>query len=265
MKNKILENIKELFNRNLAKGSNKEVLDPSDRESRSYNEIKAAYEKLRNLLTDENVKLYIAGGFVPYLLLNQDSNRLHDDIDAIIPIKDIESIRKVFKKSRLYNPYLDSKNFAKDGQDYGFDIVINKVPVGIYPFTYDGNKVTQYNYDAYTKQCKIKEFEVEKLSDYVMEYTGLDGRKYNAMSLEYIKLSKEKAARPKDILDCHKIDEYGIRKNVYDRLNMYKTVQDTKAEKLSFIKNLKDGAREVSDIKYSKKIEKTDGRNKKQL
>ena len=46
------------------------------------------------------------------------------------------------------------------------------------------------------------------------------------MSLEQIKLSKHGANRPKDIADNKKIDEIGVREDVYSRIKPYEQVQD---------------------------------------
>jgi len=242
-----------IFNRRLLPHNTTQYLEPNNRESRSYKQIKKAYTSLSELLTDEKFKVYISGGFAPYLLLNQDSGRLHDDIDTVVRMEDIGYFRKTFQEAGLYNSEYDSQTFAKDGQDYGFEIVINGVPVGIYPFTYKDKRITQYSYDPYTRHCKIKEIEVEELSDYIMTYEGIDGRQYNTMSMEYIKFSKDKAGRPKDIVDSKRIESYGIRQDVYGRLKMFNQIQDVKAEKLDFINRI--GTNLVENDSYNNSIE----------
>lgn len=242
MKNKVIEIIKEMYNKIFSRKflpyTLPHTFDSNNRESRNYKQIKSAYEELRNLLEDEKVKVYISGGLAPYLLLNQDSGRFHDDIDTIVAMKDMTSLRRIVKKAGLYNPNWDSKTFVKDGTDYGLEVMINGVPIGIYPFIHKNKKIVQYTYDPYTTQCKIKELEIEDLSDYIMTYRGIDGRLYDTMSMEYIKFSKEQAGRPKDIIDLKNIENTGIREYVYNRLQMFKQIQDTKAESLNFAKSL---------------------------
>ena len=161
---------------------------------------------------------------MPYILTNEDSGRLHDDIDTICRIEDIDKIRKIIINAGFYDPKWDSKTFSPDSIDCGFEMKINGVPFGIFPFTYDEkNKIiTQYSMDPYNKTCKTKIIPVEKISDYIMIYRGKDGKTYNTMSLEYIKLTKYKAKRPKDIMDSKKIEETGLlRQEVLERIQMY--------------------------------------------
>lgn len=255
-----------IFKRKLLPYTAPNILDSNNRESRNYKQIKSAYEKLRNSLEDEKVKVYIAGGIVPYLLLNQESSRLHDDIDTIVAMEDMSSLRRILKKLGVYNSDWDSKTFAKDGIDYGFEIIINGVPIGISPFIYENKKVVQYTYDPYTTQCKIKELEVENLGDYIMTYPGIDGRQYDTMSMEYIKFSKEQAGRPKDIVDLKKIDNYRIRQYVYNRLQMFKQIQDIKAEDLNFTKSLEVKLNETnSNNNYYEKEKRVCDKEEKDL
>ncbi len=206
--------------------------EEDERGSRTFKQIKDAYLKVRTLLKEAGLTIYIAGGSVPYLLLNQESGRLHDDIDSVCRMEDMPKLRQLFRQAGLYNPEWDSMTYAKDGMDYGFEMKVDGVPVGIYPFTYKNGELTQYTYDPYNHHCKIKEFPVQELSDYIVTYTGLDGQSYDAMSLEYIKLSKDKAGRPKDIADSQKISEFGYRHEVIDRIALPKETQNIRAEKL---------------------------------
>ena len=52
-----------------------------------------------------------------------------------------------------------------------------------------------------------------------MHYQSQDGHVYETMSLEYIKLSKKDAHRPKDIIDIAAIEKLNlIRNEVYSRI-----------------------------------------------
>lgn len=195
-----------------------------NRESRTFSQIKEVINRIQKLLEENGLNIYISGGTVPYLLLNEDSNRLHDDVDTICKLEDIESLRELFKKEGLYKPEWDSKNYSRDGKDYGFEMEIDGVPFGIYPFNYKNGTVTQYSFDPYNKMCKTKTIPIEQLTDYICTYESRDGKRYDTMSLEYIKLSKDNARRPKDIADSKKISEYGIRNDVMSRITMYKEV-----------------------------------------
>jgi len=195
-----------------------------ERESRTFSQIKDVQDKVQELLNQYGLKVYISGGSVPYLLQNEDSGRLHDDIDTICKKEDIDKLRKVFIDAGLYNPEWDSRNFSEDGEDYGFEMKIDGVPFGIFPFEYDeiNKTVTQYSADPYIQTCKTKTIPIHEMTDYIMSYRGLDGKVYDTMSLEYIKLTKDNAGRPKDIVDSRKIEETGmLRKEVMDRVQMY--------------------------------------------
>lgn len=197
----------------------------STQDSKKFLEIKEAYRKLQALLQTDSNKIYLAGGTVPYFLLNQDSQRLHNDIDTICNKSDISDLRTRLKQTPYYISEWDSLNFTTDGRDYGLEILIDNVPVGIYPYTYQNNQLIQYSWDPYTKSGKIKEFPLTQITDYVLPYRGKDGQIYHTMSLEYIFLTKAVAQRPKDIQDIQKIKEIGIRQQVMSRISMYQQTQ----------------------------------------
>lgn len=204
-----------------------------NRNSRTFSQIKEVEEKVEKILKGTGLKIYISGGSVPYLLLNQDSNRLHDDIDTVCRLEDMKKLREIFKQAGLYQEEWDSMTYATDGKDYGFEMNIDGVPFGIYPFSYEKEILTQYSYDPYNKQCKIKVIPLKELSDYIMTYESVDKKIYDTMSLEFIKMTKDFAKRQKDIVDSLKINETGLlRKDVLDRIEMPQEVQKTKASKL---------------------------------
>lgn len=202
-----------------------------ERDNQTFAGIRNAYQKFQQLLASNETKVYLAGGVVPYLLLNQDSNRLHDDMDTIARMEDMMKLRFLAQQAGWYHPSWDSLNVTQDGQDYGFEIKIDGVPVGIYPFTYEDGLLTQYSYDPYNTACKIKEMPLHELSDYVTTYPSKDGKVYDMMSLEYIKKSKEKVNRQKDIQDIMKIEETGLlRKEVEERIFPPREVQNQFAQ-----------------------------------
>ena len=198
-----------------------------ERNNKTFVQVKAAYLKIQAIMTTVKIGLYLAGGIVPYFLLNEDSNRLHDDIDTVCSINDMQMLRDVLKKEGLYLPEWDSINYSKDGKDYGFEILVDGVPVGIYPFSYENGHVLQYGYDPYTKECKTKSIEVQELTDYVTSYKSRDGKIYNTLSLEYIKLTKDSTKRQKDLIDSKKIVETNlIKPDVLNRIKMYTVIDN---------------------------------------
>ena len=201
----------------------------SNRDNKTFEQVKEVYKKVQNILDENGLKVYLSGGTVPYILQNEDSGRLHDDIDTICEKEDMNNLREVFKKEGFYKEEWDSKTYATDGVDYGFETMIDGVPYGIYPFSYNkgAKKMTQYSFDPYTKECKQKTMPMEELSDYVMTYRGLDGKTYDMMSLEYIKLSKDNAGREKDIIDSKKIEETKLLRNdVMNRISMFNEIKN---------------------------------------
>lgn len=211
------------------KGNNKNAED-----NVSFKQVKSTLSKLNQILKNTNLKLFISGGTVPYLLLNQDSKRMHSDIDTICFKKDIDKIRKIFQKTKYYIPAWDSLNIVKDGKDYGLELLVDNVPVGIYPFNYENNLLTQYSYNPQNQTCKIKQIKLDDLKDYVLTYTSQNGDIYNTMSLEFIKKSKECLGRKKDIIDLKKILETGlIRPNILNRIDEIKETQNKKASDLN--------------------------------
>ena len=196
------------------------IENDTNREAQNFEDIKKALSKLQTLTRFLDAPMYISGGIVPYLLLGQDSGRLHDDIDTIVDLKDIHELRKVFKDTPYYNADWDSLNHVQDGNDYGFELNVDGVPVGIYPFIDDDDTILQYTYDPYTHECKIKRIPEKKKENYVKTYTSTTGEVYTTMSLEYIKKSKDIAGRGKDIKDSAKIDEYGYDEDLYSTIEL---------------------------------------------
>lgn len=43
-------------------------------------------------------KIFLAGGLVPWVISSEDSNRLHSDIDFVVPLSEMETIRAFLKE-----------------------------------------------------------------------------------------------------------------------------------------------------------------------
>ena len=200
-----------------------------------FSKIQTTVELIKETTKFASGKLYIAGGTVPYILLGQDSNRLHSDIDTVVDLKDINELREIFKNTPYYKEEWDSLNLVKDGNDYGFELDIDGVPVGIYPYLVDDDKIIQYTFDPYNTLCKIKKLPQKDINKYVNSYIGLNGQSYNTMSLEYIKKSKDSNPRPKDSADSEKIAQYGYSKEIYDSIDLPENmeVQKKSAEEIN--------------------------------
>lgn len=206
----------------------------NDRESSTFEQIKDALEKVQRIFINYNIPVYFCGGIVPYLLLNQNSNRLHDDIDIITKLENMPKLREIFKKTEFYIGKYDSMMHINEEIDYGFMINVDGVPVGIYPYTYEENTLRQYSFNPYNTRCKIKEIHLKELSDYLMTYKSVNGTIYNTMSLEYIKKTKEELNREKDIIDIKKIEETNLlRQDVIERIKPYTQIQNKKSTEIN--------------------------------
>ena len=65
-----------------------------------------------------------------------------------------------------------------------------------------------------------------------MSYKAVNGQVYNTMSLEYIKMTKDKAHREKDVQDLVKISKTGLlRDDVLNRIQMYKEIKNENLSK----------------------------------
>ena len=193
------------------------------RESRTFNQIKRAYGKFQELLGSYlQTRTFIMGGAAPYLLMNKDSKRLHDDIDVICYLEDIPILRKRFKDTPYYKDSWDSLNYKKGGLDFGFTLIIDDVPIGIKPFFVLNNILMILFFVPYQKDfVQIQVNNVENLYDYFTKYKGADGKVYYMATLEFIKKSKDFFSlfnRHKDVVDSKFIEEIGINRNIYYRV-----------------------------------------------
>lgn len=183
----------------------------------TYSEIKSAYNEIKTILS--NVDLYVCGGFVPFLLLNEDSQRLHHDIDCIVSLDDMDKIRNKLINTKYYIPNDDSINLVNNIDDYGLEVNINGITIGLYPYKLCNNKIYQYSYNADNKRFKIKILD-DSLNNYLKQYKSYDGNIYKTISLEYLRKSKEVASRDKDLIDIVAIDKYGYDQNAYDNIRI---------------------------------------------
>ena len=98
-------------------------------------------EKLQSIifhiLSDNRLKqiLYLSGGLAFFLATKEKSDRMHEDIDFIVNIKDMPYVRSYLKENKLYQKELDSLYFENGRYgDYGLKVIIDNVPVSFSPF-----------------------------------------------------------------------------------------------------------------------------------
>lgn len=184
----------------------------------TLDQIRQSYNYLKQILKEKEKYISLAGGVVPYFLLNKDSNRLHSDIDTLCNIENMNSIREALQQSPYYDAEQDSISYSLAKKDYGLSLKIMDVPIGIYPYSFQNEMLTQYSYDPITHEAKERKGQVEQLSNYVRNYTSLSGTNYNTIGLEYLKKSKDISNWEKDKIDSNAISEYGYNQDLYDRI-----------------------------------------------
>lgn len=170
-----------------------------------YSEVMEVYKKIEKM-NKTKAKLYLSGGIVPYVLLNEDSNRRHVNLDLLCSKDDIRMIREVFRKNDLYEPKRDSLTYTINNIDYGLQVVIDKIKVNIAVFEEKDNGIIEYSFDCHNRIGRIKNINA-KLSDYIVPYVSADNKKYNTLSLEFLIADKIMLKREKDKKDIEKIKE----------------------------------------------------------
>ena len=187
-------------------------------ENKTFYELQKTLIKLQNILGNNFEKLYLAGSIVPYLLLETDSGRLHEDIDTICFEEDINHLREIFKLTPYYSEKWDSIYY--NTEDCGFEIQIDGVPISISRATYTDKELKIFDFNPFTNQCTCKIMQTDEISDYFINYFGIDNKLYKCMTLEYIKKTKDGLKRPKDIIDSMVIESMGFRDDIYERITI---------------------------------------------
>lgn len=175
------------------------------KEEFSYEELMTTFEKIEKM-NKTKVKLYLSGGLVPYVLLNEQSERKHTDLDLLCKKEDMRIIREVFRNNDLYDPKKDSLTYTVNNIDYGFEVVIDKVKVNISVFEEVSDGIVEYYFNSKTKIGRIKNINT-KLNDYIVPYVSSNNKKYLTKSLELIIADKLLLNREKDKKDIEKIQE----------------------------------------------------------
>lgn len=170
-----------------------------------YDIIVDVYNKIVKM-NKTKAKLYLTGGIVPYILLNENSNRKHLNLDLLCSKDDIRMIREVFRKNDLYEPKRDSLTYTINNIDYGFQVVIDKVKVNILVFEEKDNGIVEYSFDCHRRIGRIKNINA-RLNEYIVPYVSSDNKKYMTLSLELLIANKLLLNRDKDKIDIEKIKE----------------------------------------------------------
>lgn len=176
-----------------------------NKDTHTINELMRVYDKIIKM-NKTKVKLYLSGGVVPYVLLDENSNRRHKDLDLLCKKEDARMIREVFRHHDLYEPKRDSLTYTVNNIDYGFEVVIDNVKVNISLFEETETGITEYYFSSRNKIGRIKNINA-KMNDYIVPYVSSDNKKYLTKSLELIIADKLLLNREKDKTDIQKIRE----------------------------------------------------------
>ena len=176
-----------------------------EREEYSFDDLLSTYEKIEKM-NKTKIKLYLSGGIVPYILLDQRTERKYTDLNLLCKKEDMRMIREVFRNNDLYDPKRDSLTYTVNNIDYGFEVIIDKVKVNILVFEEKEEGIVEYYFNSKTKNGIIKNLNV-KLNDYIVPYVSSDNKKYVTKSLELIIADKLLLNRDKDKKDIEKIQE----------------------------------------------------------
>lgn len=171
----------------------------------TYEEVLNAYQKIEKM-NRTSAKVYLRGGIVPYVLLNEDSNRRHSNLDLLCSKKDINMLREIFRKKNIYDPKKDSLTYTINNIDYGFQVIIDKVKVDIAVFEETEDGIIEYSFDCKKRLGRIKNL-AARISDYIVPYVSANNKKYMTLSLEFVIADKLMTGRAKDQKDIEKAQE----------------------------------------------------------
>lgn len=169
-------------------------------------------------------KTFLAGGLVPWVLSHQNSNRLHNDIDFVVPLHEMAAIRRFLKEHGLYDPSHDSQLLPcnKEQIDFGTEIFLEDLPVSFTPFfTSQGNLIQR---DFTTADFRAKDSLVTlrlpglSLADYITSYPLSHGQKLYCTSLEFIYAKKSRKNRLKDEADLEQMRQMRLDENRLARI-----------------------------------------------
>ena len=127
-------------------------------------------------------KIFLAGGLVPWVISGEDSNRLHSDIDFVVPLSEMEAVRTFLKEQELYDQTHDSLFTTAD----------------------------------FSTKDSLVTLSLPNLSpeDYITAYALPDGQKLCCTSLEFVYAKKSRKNRPKDQGDLQKMKQIGLNENL---------------------------------------------------
>lgn len=164
-------------------------------------------------------KIFLAGGLVPWVISSEDSNRLHSDIDFVVPLSEMETIRAFLKEQGLYDHPHDSLFLScnKEKVDFGTEIFLDGLPISFTPFFKENNNLVQRDFTTadFSTKDSLMTLSLPNLSseDYITAYALPDGQKLCCTSLEFVYAKKNRKNRPKDQGDLQKMKLIGLKES----------------------------------------------------
>lgn len=164
-------------------------------------------------------KIFLAGGLVPWVISGEDSNRLHSDIDFVVPLSEMETVRTFLKEQGLYDQTHDSLFLPcnKEKVDFGTEIFLDGLPISFTPFFKENNNLVQRDFTTadFSTKDSLMTLSLPNLSseDYITAYALPDGQKLCCTSLEFVYAKKSRKNRPKDQGDLQKMKLIGLKES----------------------------------------------------
>lgn len=182
----------------------------------SLKKIKSVIKKITTINHLES-HICFFGGAMPYIYYNQESNREHSDIDVLVDTEYLNIIRELLKQNNLYDPTLDSVNLGLD-KDYGLKAYIDGVYVEFEPMNIKNGVFSRATFSPNKEQAGTEYIPYTNIEDLIISIE-IDGINSFTLSMELIKIIKEKYRRPKDLQDIAFIDKHGINQEKYLRIS----------------------------------------------
>ena len=170
-------------------------------------------------------KIFLAGGLVPWVISGEDSNRLHSDIDFVVPLSEMETVRTFLKEQELYDQTHDSLFLPcnKEKVDFGTEIFLDGLPISFTPFFKENNNLVQRDFTTadFSTKDSLMTLSLPNLTpeDYITAYALPDGQKLCCTSLEFVYAKKSRKNRPKDQGDLQKMKQIGLKENRLKRIS----------------------------------------------
>lgn len=181
----------------------------------TFKEITGILEEIYKL-NEINDIIYINGGIVPYLIDNKSKKRKHSDIDILVELKDMDTIRNVLKRYNLYKENKDSLKLTN--QDYGIITNIRGIEIGFYPFVIEKSGIKINTFSSGNKNIFKSRFIKGLTFNNFYEIISFKSYKIKIIKRELLYLLKETLTRNKDKLDYEILKKLDMDKKCLTRL-----------------------------------------------